>query len=152
MAEIIISLMGCCGTRPDNEPLEANKDSVLPAPWLNKAEESAKKDADVTSKPAHSSAKSPANTDPKPAEMADSDTKVIAQRTPYALNVEETKSYYYCTCGRSTAQPFCDGKHKGTKYGPKLFVANKSETVYFCGCKGTKKEPKCDGSHAKLVW
>lgn len=145
MAEIIISLMGCCGSRPNNEPSETSKDSVLPAPWLDKAEES-------TKKAAHSSAKSPANTDPKPAEMADSDTKVIAQRVPYSVTVEETKSYYYCTCGRSTVQPFCDGKHKGTKFGPKLFVATKSETMYFCGCKGTKKEPKCDGSHTKLVW
>ena len=30
---------------------------------------------------------------------------------PIAIEVEKGKSYYWCACGRSKKQPFCDGSH-----------------------------------------
>lgn len=78
------------------------------------------------------------------------DTPMIAQKSPYAVDVEEGKEYYWCACGRSAAQPFCDGSHKATSITPLAFTAKKTETVYLCGCKQTKNPPFCDGTHAKL--
>lgn len=74
----------------------------------------------------------------------------IAQKAPYPITVEADKSYYWCACGLSKAQPFCDGSHKGTAFAPKLFKADKAETIYFCGCKQSCNGMRCDGSHAKL--
>lgn len=74
----------------------------------------------------------------------------IAQRGPYAVQVEAGKSYYWCACGRSASQPFCDGSHKGTGFTPVQFVASESKTVYFCGCKHTGHPVMCDGSHSRL--
>ncbi|MDH5601758.1 MAG: CDGSH iron-sulfur domain-containing protein [Gammaproteobacteria bacterium] len=71
------------------------------------------------------------------------------QNAPYVVEVEEGKSYYWCSCGRSKSQPFCDGSHKGTDFQPVEFTAEKNETVYFCGCKKTGNVPFCDGSHNK---
>lgn len=73
-----------------------------------------------------------------------------AQKGPYEINVEEGKTYYWCACGRSKKQPFCDGSHKGTEFKSIAHKAEKSETVYFCGCKATKTPPFCDGSHEEL--
>ena len=78
------------------------------------------------------------------------DEPIIAQKGPYAVSVEEGESYYWCSCGRSTSQPFCDGSHKGTSFRPKKFVAEKSETAYFCGCKQSAHPVLCDGSHSKV--
>lgn len=74
----------------------------------------------------------------------------IASRSPFAIEVEKGKDYYYCSCGRSKAQPFCDGSHQGTSFSPILFTADESKTVYFCGCKQSKNAPFCDGSHQSL--
>lgn len=74
----------------------------------------------------------------------------IAQKAPYAVEVEAGKSYWYCTCGKSAAQPFCDGSHKGSAFSPKEYKAEQSETVYFCGCKHSGNGMTCDGSHQKL--
>lgn len=74
----------------------------------------------------------------------------IAQKNPYAIEVEAGISYFWCSCGKSAKQPFCDGTHKGSKFTPVKFDATKSMTVYFCGCKHTSKAPLCDGSHQKL--
>jgi len=79
-----------------------------------------------------------------------SDTPIIAQKSPFPVEVEEGKSYFWCTCGRSSRQPFCDGSHKDTSFSPEKYTAEKSGTVFFCGCKATGKRPLCDGSHAKL--
>jgi CDGSH-type Zn-finger protein len=75
---------------------------------------------------------------------------VVAQKAPYPVAVEAGKSYYWCACGLSATQPFCDGSHKGTGLAPMPFKADASKTVYFCGCKATTKAPMCDGSHSRL--
>lgn len=74
----------------------------------------------------------------------------IAQKTPYAVNVEKGKTYYWCACGLSKKQPFCDGSHKGTSFKPVAFTAEETKQVFFCGCKRTKNPPLCDGSHTKI--
>jgi CDGSH-type Zn-finger protein len=75
---------------------------------------------------------------------------VIAQKSPYPIDVEEGKSYYWCACGQSTKQPFCDGSHKGTTFNPVAFKATETKKMYFCGCKATSNQPLCDGSHSSL--
>lgn len=75
---------------------------------------------------------------------------VIAAKSPFAVAVEEGKDYYWCSCGMSKAQPFCDGSHKGSGFAPTQYTAPKTDTVYFCGCKHSKTGALCDGSHKKL--
>lgn len=74
----------------------------------------------------------------------------IAQKSPIPVEVEAGKSYWWCACGRSKGQPFCDGSHQGTEFGPVEYKAENSGTVYFCGCKHTGNGVLCDGSHQKL--
>lgn len=74
----------------------------------------------------------------------------IPQKSPFAVEVEAGKSYWWCACGKSKSQPFCDGSHKGTSFTPVEYKAEKSEKVWFCGCKHSAKKPLCDGSHKKL--
>ncbi|BBO20261.1 MAG: CDGSH iron-sulfur domain-containing protein [Rhodocyclaceae bacterium] len=78
------------------------------------------------------------------------DTPDIPQKAPYPVDVEAGQKYWWCACGRSKNQPFCDGSHKGTPFLPVEFVAEKSEKVWFCGCKHTAAAPLCDGTHRKL--
>jgi CDGSH-type Zn-finger protein len=75
---------------------------------------------------------------------------VIAQKAPYEVDVEEGKSYWWCACGRSQSQPFCDGSHRDTEFSPVEYKAKRTRTVHFCGCKRTKNPPLCDGSHNAL--
>ena len=74
----------------------------------------------------------------------------IAQKSPYAVKVETGKSYYWCSCGKSKSQPFCDGSHQGSTFTPVEYKATENKTVYFCGCKHTATQPMCDGAHSKL--
>lgn len=74
----------------------------------------------------------------------------IAQKGPFAVEVDAGKDYHWCACGRSANQPFCDGSHKGTGLTPLKYTAEKSGTTYFCGCKHSKNAPLCDGTHKKL--
>ncbi len=75
---------------------------------------------------------------------------VVAQKGPFAVDVEAGKAYFWCACGRSANQPFCDSSHKGTGCMPVRFVADETATVYLCGCKRTGKRPRCDGTHNRL--
>lgn len=75
---------------------------------------------------------------------------VIARTTPYAVQVEKDQVYFWCACGRSDSQPFCDGSHKDTGITPVRFTATRSEWLWFCGCKQTGSQPFCDGSHKNL--
>jgi len=79
-----------------------------------------------------------------------SDKPVIAQKSPIPVDVEDGKSYFWCTCGKSENQPFCDGSHKGTSFTPLKWTAEKSGKKFFCGCKMTEGQPFCDGSHNGL--
>ena len=74
----------------------------------------------------------------------------VAQKEPYAIEVEEGRTYFWCACGRSAKQPFCDGSHSGTGFEPVQYTAEKARTVFFCGCKHSDRKPMCDGSHSKL--
>lgn len=78
------------------------------------------------------------------------DDRVIAQKAPFEVEVEAGRSYWWCACGRSASQPFCDGSHKTTAITPLKWVAEPSEPVWFCGCKQTDAKPFCDGSHKAL--
>ncbi len=74
----------------------------------------------------------------------------IAQKAPYPVEVEAGKKYFWCACGKSSKQPFCDGSHEGTDILPLSYKAEASKTVYFCGCKHTANAPLCDGAHNSL--
>ena len=74
------------------------------------------------------------------------DEAVVAKKGPYELTLA-AGGYWYCTCGRSQQQPFCDGSHTGTTFLPLEFVLDKETRVTLCGCKQTSVPPHCDGSH-----
>lgn len=71
-------------------------------------------------------------------------------KTPFEVSLEAGKSYYWCACGKSANQPFCDSSHKGSSFVPLKFTAKATESVKLCGCKKTANPPYCDGSHKKL--
>ena len=100
---------------------------------------------------------------------------VVAQKAPYGVEVESGKTYFWCTCGKSSKQPFCDGSHSNgshsngshsdgshsdgshsdgsethSEFAPMKFEAEESKLLYFCGCKASQNKPFCDGSHKKL--
>lgn len=72
---------------------------------------------------------------------------IIADNKPVKVNLEEGKDYYFCVCGRSDNQPFCDGSHADTDFEPKHFTVDKSEEATLCQCKQTGNAPYCDGTH-----
>ena len=82
--------------------------------------------------------------------MTPKETPHVAAKSPIPAEVEAGKTYYWCSCGLSVKQPFCDGSHKGTAFAPVAFAAEKTETVYFCACKHSKSGVRCDGSHKQL--
>lgn len=75
---------------------------------------------------------------------------VIAQSFPYFVEVEKGKVYKWCSCGRSSTQPFCDNSHNGTELEPVFYTAENTKRVAFCGCKASKKGAICDSSHNRL--
>ncbi|MBC6408194.1 MAG: CDGSH iron-sulfur domain-containing protein [Rhodobacteraceae bacterium] len=79
-----------------------------------------------------------------------SDTPIIPQKSPIPVDVTAGKSYFWCACGQSKTQPFCDGSHKDTGISPVKFEADADKKVFFCGCKASANAPLCDGSHSSL--
>ena len=73
----------------------------------------------------------------------------VAGSAPIKIDVETGKTYYWCSCGKSSKQPFCDGSHKGSEFSPMPWTAAENGTKFFCACKQTNNAPFCDGSHAK---
>ena len=69
---------------------------------------------------------------------------------PLFVPVEEGKTYFWCACGLSKSQPFCDGSHSSTDISPMAYKAEESKSVVLCGCKQTKNPPFCDSSHSSL--
>jgi len=74
----------------------------------------------------------------------------IAAKAPVKVTLEAGKDYWYCSCGLSKNQPFCDGSHKGSAFAPKKFTAEKDGDAWLCQCKHTANAPYCDGTHKTL--
>jgi len=75
---------------------------------------------------------------------------IIADNKPVKVSLSKGKKYYFCTCGRSKDQPFCDGSHKDTSFTPKAFTSEKEGEAYLCACKHTGNAPFCDGTHKQF--
>ena len=75
----------------------------------------------------------------------------FAGRKSIKVKVEAGETYWWCACGRSKSQPFCDGSHSVTSFTPFEFKAEKTEDVWLCSCKRTNKKPICDGSHKQYA-
>jgi CDGSH-type Zn-finger protein len=74
----------------------------------------------------------------------------IAQKAPYPIDVTAGEKYFWCACGKSANQPFCDGSHKDTDFTPLPYTAERDRTLFFCGCKHSGGAPLCDGTHNSL--
>jgi len=78
------------------------------------------------------------------------DKPTIAAKSPTEVDLVDGKDYWFCTCGKSDKQPFCDGSHKGTEFKSYKFTAKKTGKAWLCQCKHSDNIPFCDGSHSKL--
>ncbi|HYG76675.1 MAG TPA: CDGSH iron-sulfur domain-containing protein [Planctomycetota bacterium] len=79
----------------------------------------------------------------------DQPTPTIAGRRPIVTTLEPG-TYYWCACGKSLKQPFCDGSHAGTAFRPMQFKVEEKKQVALCACKHSRNMPYCDGSHRNL--
>lgn len=77
------------------------------------------------------------------------DKPIIAEKAPKMMTLE-VGTYYWCACGRSKNQPFCDGSHKGTDIAPLAFDIKEKKDVWLCQCKHSTNKPFCDGSHRSI--
>ena len=75
---------------------------------------------------------------------------IIADNKPTKVTLTKGENYYFCTCGRSANQPFCDGSHKATDFKPQPFTAEEDGDAYLCACKHSGNTPFCDGSHKQF--
>ncbi len=89
------------------------------------------------------------NQNPPPPQQPDFKPRVAAKASA-PVDLEKGKTYFFCTCGLSEKQPFCDGKHKGTGYKSLGFSATKDQKAFLCQCKQSLKTPFCDGTHKSL--
>ncbi len=71
----------------------------------------------------------------------------IADNKPTRVSLEQGKKYYFCMCGLSKKQPFCDGSHQGSEFVPKAFECDESKDYFLCQCKQSANQPYCDGTH-----
>lgn len=78
------------------------------------------------------------------------DVPIIAATRPVKVELEEGKTYFWCSCGKSKNQPFCDGSHAGTEMKPQKFTAEKSGDAFLCQCKASANAPFCDGAHTRM--
>jgi len=78
------------------------------------------------------------------------DSPVIAGRAPIKVEVQAGKSYWWCACGKSASQPFCDGSHKGSGFSPMEYKPEKDGDAWFCACKNSGGKPLCDGTHKRV--
>lgn len=76
---------------------------------------------------------------------------VIADKRPSVHRLEAGKEYWWCACGRSQDQPWCDGSHAGTDFSPKSFTVSEEKNYALCHCKHTGKAPFCDNAHRDLA-
>jgi CDGSH iron-sulfur domain-containing protein 3 len=80
----------------------------------------------------------------------------VTDKSPIEVEVKAGVTYYWCACGKSSTEPFCDGSHKCTDFAPLAFTAEKDETItvcntfFLCTCKQTKTPPYCDKTHKKF--
>lgn len=79
------------------------------------------------------------------------DKPIIADNKPKKVELTQGKEYFFCVCGRSSNQPFCDGSHQGSGFEPKAFTAKQDGEAYLCACKHTGNAPFCDGSHKQFT-
>lgn len=77
------------------------------------------------------------------------ETPKIADTKPAVLELE-AGDYFWCSCGQSSKQPFCDGSHKGSGFAPQKVTIDEKKTVALCNCKHSDNKPFCDGAHSKL--
>ena len=79
-----------------------------------------------------------------------SDQPVIASNKPERVELVKGRKYFFCACGRSANQPFCDGSHQGTPFSPIAFEARKDGPAFLCACKQSARKPYCDGTHQNI--
>lgn len=75
---------------------------------------------------------------------------IISNNNPQKVTLDKDKKYWFCVCGRSQNQPFCDGSHAPTTFRPKAFTADKDGDAWLCACKHTGNAPFCDGTHKQF--
>ncbi len=87
---------------------------------------------------------------PEPVPGASGEAPIVAGNKPALETLDKGEEYYFCTCGRSQGQPFCDGSHTGTSFKPMAFTAEEDEDTLLCACKASADQPFCDGTHSRI--
>jgi CDGSH-type Zn-finger protein len=83
--------------------------------------------------------------------MTQDTAPVVADTKPAKVTLTKDENYFFCTCGKSSKQPFCDGSHKGSDFTPLKFTAEEDGDAFLCQCKHSAKQPFCDGKHKTLI-